>query len=841
MKKNIFLVFACLLFILGAPGNVKAQTCGFNAANDYTCGDTGGAALGDADSPEIPRNDTFQAVVAPGGGFVARPLFPIDYDHPEHYSSPPNADSYECAGGGFEEFKEHLKLREGVRNDVYLDSLGNPTVGVGHLVLPEDGLSVGDTISDAQVDAFLDRDAQWAWDAAQQQMEEAGIDDPCFQVALGSVNYQLGSGWRDKFPNTWRAIAEGRYCEAADMLDGTRWQEQTPVRVADFQAALRDLCGGGGSTTVAPRCTPTGGWGVEKSDQAIAISQSDDAEGAQCAKGVANIMLEMGYPVTRGDAYTWGTTLPANGWECLPGVTPENAPAGAILFFNNDAGAGKSPRGTPGGNFGHVEIVTVDSGGRRYYTSDKARSNWGGTVPDNFECAYVHPSMGMSGSDGASAGTGETCTTPGGSGPFSIASMLGTGSLGSLSSLFGDFTGDLDGLLGPLSGALGDLGSLDSLLSGSLGDILDLEGEMSDLLSAVDLDILDELGFELPTDLTDLLGTTDLLGDLGLEIDGILGDLSSLTDLSDLTDLNALLDGALGDITGLADFQDTIDGLMGDLGDIDSFLSDIGDFSDIASSLDGMMDAFDSFSDMSAIQDALDQFGDMTAMIDDITALQDRLLSGGDFGDVSGLIDSLGGPGALAGDLDSMLDQLSEFSDLQTALGDLTGGIGDLSTLQDELDGLMGDLSSFTDLQSEFGSIVSDFEGLNDVLGDIGGLESMLSDLDGQLAAMTDISQLSSMVGDLSSLSSSMDMLSDLSAITDLQDRMTTITESFSSMAGLEDSLANLSDITAQMEDFQTSLDSIGDLSSSLGDISDLSSQMSDMQGTLDSLREGLM
>jgi hypothetical protein len=34
-------------------------------------------------------------------------------------------------------------------------------------------------------------------------------------------------------------MCDGQYAQAADALNGTLWQQQTPVRVTDFQAALR--------------------------------------------------------------------------------------------------------------------------------------------------------------------------------------------------------------------------------------------------------------------------------------------------------------------------------------------------------------------------------------------------------------------------------------------------------------------------------------------------------------------------------------------------------------------------------------------------------------------------
>jgi len=63
-------------------------------------------------------------------------------------------------------FENLMALREGRETTVYLDSLGKPTVGIGHLVLPEDNLKVGDTITDEQVDALFKKDGAAAMAAA---------------------------------------------------------------------------------------------------------------------------------------------------------------------------------------------------------------------------------------------------------------------------------------------------------------------------------------------------------------------------------------------------------------------------------------------------------------------------------------------------------------------------------------------------------------------------------------------------------------------------------------------------------------------------------------------------
>jgi GH24 family phage-related lysozyme (muramidase) len=139
------------------------------------------------------------------------------------------------------DFETLMKLREGVKNKVYFDSLGKPTVGIGHLVCPADKLEVGDVVTDTQISAFFKKDSAAALAAARAQADQAGITDPNFIVYLASVNFQLGTGWTKIFKKTWKMIVDGKYNDAADALNDTKWQRQTPVRVDDFQKALRRL------------------------------------------------------------------------------------------------------------------------------------------------------------------------------------------------------------------------------------------------------------------------------------------------------------------------------------------------------------------------------------------------------------------------------------------------------------------------------------------------------------------------------------------------------------------------------------------------------------------------
>ena len=150
----------------------------------------------------------------------------------------------------FKNFTEHLRLREGYREEVYLDTLDKPTCGTGHLLSPEENAqyAVGDTIDTAVLDRWLEEDSEKAWNAAAQQLQDLNIEKPEFIIALGSVNFQLGTHWINKFPSAYKALRNKDYDEAIKQVstgsgkDGqSRWMEQTPVRVKDFIEAIDKL------------------------------------------------------------------------------------------------------------------------------------------------------------------------------------------------------------------------------------------------------------------------------------------------------------------------------------------------------------------------------------------------------------------------------------------------------------------------------------------------------------------------------------------------------------------------------------------------------------------------
>ena len=132
---------------------------------------------------------------------------------------------------------DHALLREGKRNTVYADSLGKPTVGIGHLVTHSDGLKLGDKITDKQVQEFFTKDSQSALKKSLEQCTESGVLNPEWLAALISVNFQLGD-IRKVFYTSWPLLCQGKKDAAIRGFQNSAWAKQTPVRVDDFVDAI---------------------------------------------------------------------------------------------------------------------------------------------------------------------------------------------------------------------------------------------------------------------------------------------------------------------------------------------------------------------------------------------------------------------------------------------------------------------------------------------------------------------------------------------------------------------------------------------------------------------------
>ena len=131
-----------------------------------------------------------------------------------------------------------LRDREGYRNEVYLDTEGNPTVGWGHKV---PGMEVGTVpFTQEQNDANLRENIQIATQAAIANVGEdtwARLND-AQKDALISQAYQLGATGQAGFKKMIEAVQSGDHRGVRREAQDSKWNKQTPKRVQDIVNAF---------------------------------------------------------------------------------------------------------------------------------------------------------------------------------------------------------------------------------------------------------------------------------------------------------------------------------------------------------------------------------------------------------------------------------------------------------------------------------------------------------------------------------------------------------------------------------------------------------------------------
>ena len=138
---------------------------------------------------------------------------------------------------------EQLKIDEGVVNEIYLDHLGYPTFGVGHLVLetdPEYGQDVGTPISEDRVKECFEKDLDTAISECELLYEEGVFGDLPDEVQQIMVNmmFNMGRTRLSKFKKMNEAIEAGDWKTAAVEGRDRRWYKQVTNRAERLMARL---------------------------------------------------------------------------------------------------------------------------------------------------------------------------------------------------------------------------------------------------------------------------------------------------------------------------------------------------------------------------------------------------------------------------------------------------------------------------------------------------------------------------------------------------------------------------------------------------------------------------
>jgi lysozyme len=143
-----------------------------------------------------------------------------------------------------ESLKKQLEIDEGVKHDIYLDHLGYPTFGIGHLITksdPESGQAVGTTVSDERVTQAFEsdvvsviEDCKKLYDDFDELPEEA-------QQIIANMMFNMGRTRLSKFRGMKRGVDARDWNAAADEMVDSKWYRQVNNRANRLVQRMRAI------------------------------------------------------------------------------------------------------------------------------------------------------------------------------------------------------------------------------------------------------------------------------------------------------------------------------------------------------------------------------------------------------------------------------------------------------------------------------------------------------------------------------------------------------------------------------------------------------------------------
>ena len=134
-----------------------------------------------------------------------------------------------------EKFIEEVQRHEGFREEVYLDSLGNPTCGWGH------HLAVGSRVDRKICEIFLEHDiANAVNDFYRIDKDLRDKLNPVRRRVICNMIFNLGLNGVLKFKKMWKAIKKEDWDEAKTQMLNSLWTQQVGHRAFELANLMKE-------------------------------------------------------------------------------------------------------------------------------------------------------------------------------------------------------------------------------------------------------------------------------------------------------------------------------------------------------------------------------------------------------------------------------------------------------------------------------------------------------------------------------------------------------------------------------------------------------------------------
>jgi lysozyme len=140
--------------------------------------------------------------------------------------------------------REQLEIDEGVKYDIYLDHLGYPTFGIGHLITeddPEHGQPVGTEVSKERVEEAFEKDCEWVVRDCHKLYDNFDDLPEEVQQIVANMMFNLGYPRLSAFKGMKAGVDSQDWNEAADQMVDSRWYRQVGARAERLVERMRAL------------------------------------------------------------------------------------------------------------------------------------------------------------------------------------------------------------------------------------------------------------------------------------------------------------------------------------------------------------------------------------------------------------------------------------------------------------------------------------------------------------------------------------------------------------------------------------------------------------------------
>ena len=143
-----------------------------------------------------------------------------------------------------DKLREELAEDEGCKYEIYLDHLGLPTFGIGHLITkndPEYGKDVGTVIEQSRVQSAFNLDITVTIEDCHRLYKDFDDLPEEAQLIIANMMFNLGYPRLSKFKGMKAGVDARSWSSAADEMVDSRWYTQVPNRARRLVDRMRQI------------------------------------------------------------------------------------------------------------------------------------------------------------------------------------------------------------------------------------------------------------------------------------------------------------------------------------------------------------------------------------------------------------------------------------------------------------------------------------------------------------------------------------------------------------------------------------------------------------------------